>query len=146
MIYFILNVQCFHYTISKNRFIYLFSILLKSTHFIRGYILSFPNFENIKVIYSNTVSPPFSYFLSFFINSVWKLGIFSVFSVVLKSSFMLCTSIFLHVCWLSSPYSLQFTIFSSPGWRFAQTFFEKCFISSEVYFISWFLIFFILIG
>ena len=44
---------------------FIFLFIIKNAHFIKSHILSFLNFENTEIVYSNEVSPLFSYPLHF---------------------------------------------------------------------------------
>lgn len=103
---------------------FIFLFIIKNTHFIKNHILSSVNFENNEIVYSNAVSPLFSYTLHFKKKNktlfIWMFGVFIISSIV-------CLNFSAHVLAKFFIFSLPFFSFTSFSQETCKTFFWKIF-------------------
>ena len=115
---------------------FIFLFIIKNAHYIKSHMLSFLNFENTEIVYSNAVSPLFSYPLHF--KNKAKQNTFYM-NVCSFYYIFHCMPEFFCTCsgWISlSVFSLPFFSFTSLSQGTCKTFFWKIFLS--VKYISWF--------
>ena len=118
---------------------FIFLFIIKNAHFIKSHILSFLNFENTEIRYSNEVSPLFSYPRHF--KNKTKQNKTNILYMNVCSFYYIfhCMPEFFCTCsgWISlSVFSLPLFSFTSLSQGTCKTFFWKIFLS--VKYISWF--------
>lgn len=118
---------------------FIFLFIIKNTHFIKSHMLSSLNFENVEIVYSNAVSPLFSYPLHLKIKKkkpfTLMFGVFIISFIVklyplLPEFLCTCTG---QIFFLSSVYHFSLLLHSVK--ILAKHFSDKYFVISEIYFM-----------
>lgn len=114
----------------------LFSLSLK-IHILLSHMLSSLNFENVEIVYSNAVSPLFSYPLHLkkkkkLLHYVWRFYYILIVKLypLLPEFFCTCTG---QIFFLSSVYHFSLLLHSVK--ILAKHFSDKYFVISEIYFM-----------